>query len=188
MIDGITTWFTSIEWTPTFITAQILGVITIILFAIAPQCKTKSRVLLFSLMAGSLSVVSFGLLRAWPAVGIGCIAILRVFVYRSYSNHDKKAPGWAAITFAILSIIAITFTWQGPITLTILLPALISIYTQWQNNLTILRTGTLIGCMLYGIYSFSVGAYVNVINEIILVTSAAIALWRYRKPKPAATT
>ena len=79
--------------------------------------------------------------------------------------------------------IAGAFSWQGPISLLVILPMALSTVMMSFGKPDILRKTALVASpaiLLYNIFVFSIG---GIINEILAVSSAVIGIVRFKKAK-----
>ena len=164
----------------TFIIVQIMGVVIIIACAIMPHMKTKSALLLCNMVANFLQIICFWLLEALTGVSTVFATTLRVVVLFLYEKQGKRAPVWVLVGLVIVHIFAVAFLWAGWVSV-FLLPPLVNVYGQWQDNLQITRYAAIITALGFGVYSFASGAYTIALNETLVVCSAGLAIWRYRK-------
>ncbi|MDR0483646.1 MAG: YgjV family protein [Cellulomonadaceae bacterium] len=167
--------------------SQAVGVVVIILNAIAPHRKAKSSVLLFLLLGNVLTVVQFALLGATTEVAVIAISTIRSLCFFLYSRRDKRAPLWLLAVFIALQCGAVAATWGGPLSLLVLFDV-VQTYGQWQTNMKVLRMCTIVASIPLAIYDLLVKGFTGALNQIIQAVSASIALWHkhYRKGRPAA--
>ena len=163
-----------------FIIAQVCGVIVLILGAIlSPHMKTKPSLLLCNLAANIFQLISFLLLGAITGVFTVSSIMIRVFVLFLYARLEKRAPVWVLIGLMAIHTSMVLLSWEGWISALMFSP-LVRLYGMWQDKLQVTRVTFIITATGFGIYSFLTGGYMLMLNELILICSTIIALWRFR--------
>jgi len=80
-----------------FIIAQILGIVVIAIFAVAPHLKAKPEMMLCIVIGNVLTVVEFTLLGASTEVAVIAISLVRsiafFFVQQAGKEGPRLAPG-----------------------------------------------------------------------------------------------
>ncbi|MDR1564887.1 MAG: YgjV family protein [Oscillospiraceae bacterium] len=165
-----------------FISAQIIGVLVIIVGAIASHMKTKSALLLCMVAVNVLLIAEFSLLGAITEVAVISVALVRSVTFFLYSKFGKKAPAWLLALFIAAQITAVILTWKSWICVLMVFDAL-ETYGQWQNNLKVTRITIIVASVPVGIYNLLVRGDTGAINSAVRAVSASIALWHnhYRK-------
>jgi len=122
----------------------------------------------------------FYLLDAKTGVATSSLAAVRTIILIYYARKEKVAPFWLMLLMVLSQICAVAVAWTGWISLALLIP-MANIYGQWQTDVKVTRVCVIIACTGFMTYCLVMGAYTNAVNEMILICSASIALWRYRK-------
>jgi len=164
------------------IMAQIVGVILIIVCAIAPQMKTRSGMLFMSLIGNSLWILQFVLVGAMNGALTGCVSIVRTGIFYFYARFDKKAPIWVLILLMLAMIGVNAYKWNGWLSI-ILMFGVANVYGQWQEKKQVMRATLLWTTIFNGIYCLVTGAWTGAVNEFVQTVSASVALWRFRKQR-----
>ena len=163
-----------------WIIAQILGIIIIVICSILPQFKKRELILLGATIANLLYIVVYYFLEQKSGIALFVVATIRTLVFYLFAMKEKKAPFWIMLAFVLIVIISTIMTWDSWICIFVLISAVNS-YGQWQKDLKIYRIALIITTLSLGIYNILVMAYTGVINEFMQTISASVALWRYRK-------
>ncbi|MCL1964738.1 MAG: YgjV family protein [Firmicutes bacterium] len=165
-----------------FVLSQIIGVIVIIVFVIAPHMKTKPALLLCIVIGNLLTVIEFLLLGAMTEVAVISISTVRSIVFFLYSRSEKRAPAWVFLLFAGMQGGAVFVTWENWVSLLMLFDV-VQTYGQWQTNMKILRISAIVTSVPIAVYNILVGGYTGAVNQCCQAVSASIALWHqhYRK-------
>ena len=90
---------------------QLLGLTVIIICALAPQFKRKTKILVCHLVANVLVVIQFWMLGATGGFLLASVTILRQAVLVPYSIKGKKAPGWIMLLFAAITVGCIAYNY-----------------------------------------------------------------------------
>jgi len=130
------------------------------------------------MLAQALQIIMFYLLSAWTGVASSSLAVVRSFTLFMFARRDKVAPVQAIALFILLQIGVIVISWQGLVSL-LMIFVIATIYGQWQKNIKITRICSIIASTGFLTYCLLSEAYTNVINEIVIICSAGIALWRF---------
>jgi len=162
--------------------SQVIGILAIVAFVIAPHMKKKPEILIFIILGSLFTVVEFWLINSMTEVAVISISTVRTITFYIFSRYEKRAPIWLMFAFMAMQGAAIYFTWKSWITL-LMLFELISTYGQWQTNLKLLRLLTIVASIPIGIYNILVGGYTGAVNQFLQAISAGVALWNkhYRK-------
>lgn len=160
------------------IAAQIIGFFAILSFAIAPQQKKKSKVLLFQLIASVLYGIQYFILGAYTAVATNIADMIKTIVFLKYSKDEKKIPIYYFIIYSIVIIVLGVFTINSFISSIPVIAALLFAYATWQSNLKVYRIINTLVIIMYAIYNLYFGAYVSCIGSTIQFVSAIIAIVR----------
>lgn len=159
--------------------ANALGILVIFLCTIAPHFKRKSGFVLCFFLANIVQIPMFYLLGAITAVATASVAAIRTLVLLWFADRKRVAPFWVFSFLIVIQIGAVIFVYQNIYSL-LLLCTSINIYGQWQKDVRITRICAMITSFFFGVYSFIVCAYTGVLNEVIIICSASLALWRFR--------
>jgi len=167
--------------------AQVLGIVVIAVFAVAPHLKKKPEMMLCIVIGNLLTVAESALLGAMTEVAVIAISLVRSLVFYFYSRHGKRAPVWLLVLFMAAQAGSVFLTWKGWFCLLMLFDVG-QTYGQWQTDLKILRLSIVVTSVPIGVYNLIVRGYTVAVNDLVQLVSAGAALWHrhYRKPKAAA--
>ena len=158
---------------------QSIGAIAMVLELLSIQCPKRKHILLMQLSASSLWVVHYVFLGALTGALMSSVSAVRTYAF--YKMPIKRRPRWSLWFFLVLTIVVGAFSWQGYISLLPVAGILIAVIAMWQTKERHIRLILLAASPLWLTYNLLVGSYVGVINEVLLIASLIIALWRYRK-------
>ena len=159
---------------------QALSIIAPILTVISYQFNSKKSVLLFLSGATLATAIAYFLLGATTGAVLNIICLLRNLVCYFF----VKGKTSIYLTFAVCAIAMGAFgavTWQGYVSLLIILGLVINSYfvilgDPQKLRYSILLTSTLV--IIYNIIIFSIG---GIANEALAIISSIIGIIRFRK-------
>lgn len=166
-----------------FISAQICGVIALILTVISVQFKTKEKIVMCMIFANLVVAVQYFLLNAITGGVISILNTIRCIVFYYYKKKDKKPSLVILLVFEVIAIISGITSWQNIWSLIPVLVTIIYTYGLWQDNVNIIRITTGIAGLGWAIYNIIVMAYVGAIQEIAQLISSIISLVRRQDNK-----
>lgn len=161
-----------------FITAQIMGIIANILFAISPQQKSKNKVIFFQMLSSIAFSIQYLLLGAYSGIAATILSMVITLIFWMYSKQNKKIPFYWLGLYITANIIAGIFTYTDIFSVFPIIISISYIYGIWQENLRVNRIIIFFGSIGWIIYNFIVGAYASSIGNAVSLFSATIAIWR----------
>lgn len=169
------------------ILGQIFGWLSAVFGFITYQCKTQKQVLLSLSMAGVCMILSYLLAGAYSGTYLNIIGLFRNYVYYAKDKPMFSHKWWPTLFAVVMGLIGF-MSWQGPISLLIIVPLVAYTLVLGAGNvqntrICILFTSTMV--MLYNIYYHVWGA---ASFEFVCIVSAAIGIIRFRKDKSAKET
>ena len=171
---------------PGFIIGQIIGMLAVVTGFISYQMKTTKGILSFQILTALFFSAHYFLIGANTAAVVNFMAVISCTCYYIRNRRGSRSL-WVPIVFISLNWIIGILTWDGWISLLLLLGLTANGVGLAINKPQAIRKFYLIKapfCLAYNALVFSWG---GVIYEIATLTSAIIALIRDRTPKaPAA--
>ena len=159
---------------------QGLGIIGVICFLLSYQVKSN-RMLYIMQAAGCVAFAAQFLLLDAASGCISQIYIILPNMMFSMYNHWAwvRWKGWAAV-YVLLACLVTAFTWDGPVSLLPLVTMSAGTIAMWTNNAGIIRlVGMSVQSPAWILYDVLVGAYSAIINEVIVIASVVISIYRY---------
>ena len=165
------------------IIAQIIGLIAFVIFILSVQQKSKSRVLIFQLIANAFYGIQYLLLNVFTACIMNFISIFRGLVFFKFEKENKKvSPFWLAfLLFSILLVALLTV--RTPISIIPIIISILYTVSTYQNNMFFIRLTFTLCAIIWIYYNIKVGAYTAVIGNLFELTSGIISLWRFKNGK-----
>lgn len=164
------------------LSGQIFGWITVLLTFLSFQCKEHKKLIVFNTLATLSLCISYLFLDAWSGMLMNCIAIIRNFAIYKRSSKFFSYSFWPYF-FAILMGTLGALTWQGPISLLVIMALIIGTLFLYSSNVQNLRKVTILTSTMVIIYNVYYQVWGGVVNELIAMTSAVIGIYRFRKTK-----
>jgi hypothetical protein len=164
------------------IIGQALGIIATIITFISYQANTKRSLLIIQSIATLCTCLSYFFLGATSGFALNIICLIRNAIFYFQKEGTKLQYISASILSLVMAFVG-AFSWQGPISLLIIIAlAANTVYLSFGKpqllRQSVLVTSTMV--LIYNIFVFSIG---GITNESISIISSAIGVVRYRKAK-----
>lgn len=167
------------------IIGQALGVISAILTFLSYQVNTKRLLLILQTAATACTCASFFFLGASSGFALNAVCLVRNVIF-FFQKEGTPLQYVSASILATVMLILGFFSWQGPISLLIILPLVANTVILSFGNPQLLRKSILFtssSVLLYNVFVFSIG---GIGNEAIAIISSIIGIIRFRREKHAA--
>ncbi|MBQ8350456.1 MAG: YgjV family protein [Clostridia bacterium] len=161
------------------IIGQALGVLATVITLLSYQTNSNRRLLVVQTAATLSNCLSYLFLQASSGFALNIVCILRNVIYY-FQKPRTTANRISALLLAAAMTVLGAFSWQGPVSLLIIIAlALNTLFMSLGSpqllRKSILLTSTLI--LLYNIFVFSIG---GMANEIVAIVSSIIGIIRFR--------
>ena len=164
------------------IIGQAFGIATTVLSALSYQANTKKKLLFIQSSAIICICISYLLLGADSGFALNLVCLIRNILF--YFIKEKTKPYYVATAIIILLISAVgALSWQGPISLLIILALVINTYFISLGKPQLLRYSLFLTCVMVLIYNVEFHSVGGILNEILSMVSAVIGIIRFRKAK-----
>ena len=164
------------------IIGQILGIVATIITFLSYQVNTKSRLLIIQTTATLCTCLSFLFLGASTGFALNIVCIVRNVAF--YFQKDKSTVHTITAIALSLTMIALgIFSWEGPVSLLIMIALAANTLFMATGSPQLLRKsviGTSGLILIYNAIVFSIG---GMTNEGISIISSIIGIIRFRKEK-----
>lgn len=161
-----------------FIIAQIIGLIIVILSLIGLQQKSGERFLFYQISINLLYIIQYILLGAITGAVICVISTIRCIIFWKYKKESKKTPIYFLILFILLSIISSIITSTSIFDYILTIGTIIFTYALWQDNMRIMRAGSIVSVITYIVYNLIFRAYTAMILDGIDFFNLSIAIYK----------
>jgi len=167
---------------PQIIIGQILGFAATAATILSYQANTQKKLMLGQCLATVFTCISYLLLGADSGFVLNIVCLVRNV------SFAVLKPGSLPIRIAtpILSLSMILFgifSWQGPISLLIMLGLAINTVFLSLGKPQVLRYSILLTCTMVLIYNVAVFSLGGILNEAFAIVSSVIGILRFRKKK-----
>ena len=162
------------------IAGQVLGIIATIITFISYQANTKKSVLLIQSAATFCTCIGYYLLGASSGFALNIICLVRYGVYY-FQKEGSKFQYLSAGVLTLAMVIVGAMSWQGPISLLIIIALAANTVFLSFGKPQLLRQSVLVTSslvLIYNVFVFSLG---GIANEGISIISSLIGIIRYRK-------
>ena len=168
--------------TTTYILGQVLGVFAPILTTFSYQANTKRRLLFIQTIATLCICISYLLLDASSGFVLNIVCLTRNIAY-FFLNEKSRFNYVMAGFFALMMIPLGILSWQGPISILMIVALAINTVCMSFGNPQLLRKSILLTSTLVLIYACSVFSIGSILNESLAIISSIIGIVRFRKEK-----
>lgn len=165
--------------TPSFIIAQIIGAIALVILMLSFQKNTKETLLKYQILSSLLYAVQYIFLKAYTGSMMNLTCMLRNFIFKKYDNDNKKVPViWLIIVVTIMIALSL-ITFNGWISLLPMIAVVAYSIALWVGNLKVVRMIEVFSCVLFIIYNVKVLAITGLIATVIEMLAAIVAIYRF---------
>lgn len=164
------------------IIGQLLGIVATVITFISYQVNTKSRLLIIQTTATLCTCLSFLFLGASTGFALNIVCIIRNVAF--YFQKDKSVVHTVtAIALSVAMIVLGIFSWQGPVSLLIMIALAANTLFMATGNPQLLRKSVIVTCSMILVYNAIVFSIGGMANEGISIVSSIIGIVRFRKEK-----
>ena len=158
---------------------QIMGWVSSLFTFFSYQCKGQKKLVFFQVLSATSICISYGFLGARSGMLLNVVCIARnLIIYKK----DLKVFSYAFWPWLLAGIMAVAgaFSWQGPMSLLIIVALAVNTLFLYSSNVQRLRISILVTCTMVLIYNVYYTVWGGVLNESIAIVSSLIGLYRYR--------
>ncbi len=161
-----------------FLLGQLFGVLAMITAILMYQFKKHRTIMLLMLLCSAFWCVHFAFLGAMTGVIMNVINVVRalVFTQRDKPWCDKK---WVPAALVAASAVAAVCTWENVYSLLPCIASVAATLGSWQKDTQKLRLFTIVVCVCWFAYNAVKGSWAGMANELFVLFSVLIALWRF---------
>lgn len=167
-----------IKENPRLVLGNAVGFISAVFGFISYQAKTPKKLLVLQCCVSASAVVSYAILGAWSGMALNIVCLLRNFTYAAKNVELFNKKIWPYAMAVVIGGIGAA-SWQGAISLLVIVPLMINtVVLGWADN-TKLRISILITSSVIIIYNLYFQAYFSTLMELMAIISSAIGLIRF---------
>ena len=164
---------------------QILGIIATIITFASYQMNTKKTLLIAATAATLCTCLSYFFLDATSGFALNIVCLIRNVLFY-FQDEKSKFNRICAYVLALIMVVLGAFSWQGPVSLLIIIALAVNTVCMSYGNPQLLRKSILFtstSVLIYNVFVFSIG---GIANEAVSIVSSVIGIIRFRKEKKAA--
>ena len=159
---------------------QALGIIATLVTFTSYQFSTKRALLIIQSIATLCTCLSFLFLGASTGFALNIVCLVRNVIFY-FQSERPKLQHVSAVLLAIVMIVLGALSWQGWISLLMIVglaanTVFMSVRSLQLFRKSILLTSSMI--LLYDVFIFSIG---GIFNEALSIVSSVVGIIRYRK-------
>ena len=159
---------------------QILGWLAALLTFMSYQCKEHKKLIVVQTLSSLSICISYLFLGAHSGMILNIVCILRNFIIYKKNVKFFSYSFWSYVLALIMGLMGF-FSWQGYMSLLIIVALMINTIFLYFPNVQNLRKSILITSTMILLYNVYYGVWGGVVNELIAITSSIIGIYRYRK-------
>lgn len=158
---------------------QIMGWVAALMTFLSYQCKDHKKLLVVQTLSSLSICTSYLFLNAWSGMLLNVVCIIRNFIIYRKDIKLFSYSFWAYVLAGVMAIMGV-LSWQGPMSLLIVVALAVNTVFLYFPNVQNLRKSILITSTMVLIYNAYYNVWGGVVNEMIAISSSAIGLYRYR--------
>ena len=166
---------------PRLILGNAVGLVSAVFCFLSYQAKTPKKLLMLQCCATVATIISYAILGAWSGMALNVVCLFRNFTYTERAKRVSlfASKAWGTIMAVILGCIG-ALSWQGPISLFVIIPLMINTVILSLGDNRKLRISILFTSTLVIVYNLFFRSYFSVLMEATAIVSSVIGLIRYR--------
>lgn len=157
---------------------QFIGLIALFFAILAFQGKERRQILLRQSFAATLFSIHFWLLSAYSGSVMNLISVFRNIISEKKDRKSWAKSIWWMYLFIGLSLVAVVYFWQGPISLLPALGIIVGTIGVWRNKPGEVRFYMLLTVFIWIPYTIITKSYSGLLTQIIIGTSIVSGMYR----------
>lgn len=158
----------------------IVSVLSIFFYVMSVQFKKKRNILIFQVMASFCYLTVYLIKGAYSGVSVEVLEELKNITFLKIEEKGKVIPRYVLYIFLSLLVIVSIIFFDGFFSLLPLIINILLFTATYKRNPKYIRYIMLICGLLWGIYNYSLGAYIILIGNLLEVVSASISIIRFK--------
>ena len=162
------------------ILGQAISILATIVTIVSYQFNDKRKLLVAQTLSTALLSASYFFLGATSGFALNIVGILRNICFY-FQPKEGKIPYFTGAFFSLAMGVVGAFSWQGPISLLMIIALAVNTVFLSLGKPQILRYSILLTSsmiLIYNIYVFTIG---GMLNESIAIFSSLIGIIRFRR-------
>ena len=161
------------------LTGQILGWLAALLTFLSYQCKEHKKLIVVQTLSTLSICISYLFLNAWSGMLLNFVCLIRNFIIYRKDIKIFSYSFWPYVLAGVMGIMG-AVSWQGPMSLLIIIALAVNTVFLYFPNVQNLRKSILLTSTMILIYNVYFNVWGGVVNEMIAITSSIIGLYRYK--------
>ena len=161
-----------------FILIRIFGIFGLMSGVLSFQFKNHKSIMLAKVFSEAAYCVQYTLLGAHTAALISVVSVVRNYLFRRQVQRHKSSVGLIAV-FSAVVVVTCMISWDGYLSLLVLVAKLISTVSYGMSNPKHLRLITFPSCFLWITYNIIVGSWEAMIGDSLSAISILIAIYKF---------
>lgn len=164
-----------------YITSQILVFVGLLIDLVGRCFKHKNQILFFNVTASLFYVSSYLFLQSWLGAIANGLNLLRNIWYLRLDEKEYKTSYYIFPICIItgLFVVSLGIFWKSALDLILLLSMLLVTIGFSFKKVLVVRLTIVANSIVWAIYNFSIGGYVNFACDMIGLTIALVAIIYY---------
>ena len=158
---------------------QALGILATIITVISYQMNTKKSLLLVQTAATTCTCLAYFFLGAASGFALNVVCIIRNIVFY-FQKDSGKVHTISSLLLAGAMVVLGALSWQGPMSLLVIIALAANTLFLSFPNIQNLRKSILVTSTMVLIYNAYYSVWGGVVNEMVVIVSSAIGLYRYK--------
>lgn len=167
----------SIVYTKSFIMAQVIGILALIVLMLSFQKNDKKVLLKYQTFSSLLYAIQYVFLSAYTGCLMNLTCMARNIVFNKYNN--QKIPFYWLFIIITLMLVFSLITYIGFISLLPMSAVILYSIAIWYGNLKLIRCTEVVSCSLFIIYNIKVLAITGLVATVIELVAALISIYRF---------
>ena len=164
------------------ILGQALGILSTLITALSYQANTKRKLIFIQTVATLCTCISYLLLGATSGFALNIVCLARNVCFFFQTEGTRPIYISTSLFIVMMGILG-AISWQGPISMLIIVALaantfFLSLGKPQILRYSILATSSMI--LIYNIYVLSIG---GILNESVAIVSSLIGILRFRRGK-----
>ena len=161
------------------IIGQTIGWMAALLTFISYQCKDHKKLIAVQTLSTLSICISYLFLNAWSGMLLNIVCLARNFIIYRKDIKFFTYSFWLYALAIVMGIMGV-LSWQGPMSLLVIVALVANTVFLYFPNVHNLRKSILITSTMVLIYNAYYNVWGGVVNEMIAITSSAVGIYRYR--------
>ena len=167
----------SIVYTKSFIMAQVIGILALIVLMLSFQKNDKKVLLKYQTFSSLLYAIQYVFFSAYTGCLMNLTCMARNIVFNKYNN--QKIPFYLLFIIITLMLVFSLITYIGFISLLPMSAVILYSIAIWYGNLKLIRCTEVVSCSLFIIYNIKVLAITGLVATVIELVAALISIYRF---------